>query len=265
MNRDRLWVIGLGAAIVVVAALGYVVGISPIVAQASAADSQRTSIAAANDASEARLVSLKAQYAGIAKLQAQLKVLTGSIPVDAEMPVFLRELNALSNQYQVSLKSVGVSVAQNYASPTAPAAKPPAGSAATPSPTPTPSAGAPATTPPAPSGPASRLILIPVAISISGSYSNLMAFVGGLQSGDRLYLLTGLSTSSAADPAHYSADITGYVYALPPVGGTVAKGATPSATANPAPSGSPTATGSPTPSDSPSPTTSPTPSTSPTP
>ncbi|MCU1557986.1 MAG: hypothetical protein JWN09_1981 [Microbacteriaceae bacterium] len=257
MNRDRLWVIGLGAAIVVVAALGYLAGISPIVAQASAADAQRTSIAAANDASAARLISLKAQYAGIAKLQAQLKVLAGSIPADAEMPVFLRELNALSNQYQVSLKSVAVSVAQNYASPTVTPVKPPAGSAATPSPSPSPSTststGAGAGTPAATSAPASRLILIPVAISISGSYSNLMAFVGGLQSGDRLYLLTGLSMSSAADAAHFSADITGYVYALPPAGGTVAKTPAPSGTTTPAPGVSSSATPTPDPSSSPTP------------
>lgn len=235
MNRDRLWMIALSGLIAVVAVFGFLVGISPIVAEAASADSQRATITSSNDASQTRIALLKVQYEGIGKLQTQLTSLSSAIPLGADMPVFLRELNSLSNQYGVALTNVGVSDAQKYVVPAAAAPSASGGSpaSATPTPTPSPSEGVVAAAkPPVPSGPSARLLLIPVRISVSGAYADVMAFVGGLQSGERLYLLADLSTSVAGSGGNsYSVDISGNVFALPAAGGGAAsltQSATPS-------------------------------------
>lgn len=261
MNRDRLWIFGLTAAILVVAGLGYVLGISPILASATSADEQRASVASTNRASEARILVLKKQFENIGSLQDELAGLTGSVPIDGDMPVFLAEINTLTTQYSVQLTNAIVSDAIKYVPPVVEAV--PAStetSTGTPSPSPSPSASAGSTTPtPAPviTGPAGRLVLIPVKVSVKGTYDNVMAFVGAIQGGPRLFLSNTLDvTIDSTDSSLFTADINGYVYALPLAPGVVSVASTASSTAStsstPAPAGSSSPGVTPTPSATPS-------------
>jgi Tfp pilus assembly protein PilO len=247
MSLDRIWIIGLSGLLVVVGALGWILGISPIVAQASAANDQRAAIATANAASETRIAVLKKQFANIGDLKTQLDKLSDSVPSNADMAVFLREIDAMTTQYQVKLASVTVNDAQKYV-PIAAAAAAPAtpGSSATstPSPSPSDSSASTVSATPAPSGPGARLVVVPVKIGVTGSYANVMAFVGGLQSGARLYLMTELSVKTSQVSGGFAADITGSVYALP-MTGTTATTASGTPTPTPAPSASASSTPSP--------------------
>jgi Tfp pilus assembly protein PilO len=260
VNRDRLYALAIGGGIVVVLVLGWVIGVSPVLAQAASADAQRSSIAASNLASQASIGVLKTKFARIDALTHELSALSTSVPSDAAIPVFLRELDALSNENSVGLSNVVVNEAVNYVVPAATPAPGAAGAApaASPSPSPSASAGAAPAAPAVPAGAAGRLVLIPVKITVTGTYGDIMAFVGGLQSGERLYLISTLSvTGTVEQPAAYSGDLTGYVYALPLPKGVVslADSVTPAT----APSASPTPSASPSTKSSAKPSTTPTP------
>jgi Tfp pilus assembly protein PilO len=257
MDRDRLLTISISGAIVVVLVLGWVVGVSPVLAQAASADAERSALAASNQASQASIAVLRTKFADIDKLTHALDVLDGSIPTEADIPVFLRELDTLSNQNSVGLTNLIVSEATHYVAPPEPEAATGAAtgtSTPTPSPSPTPSSTTP-TEPVVPAGAAGRLVLIPVKITVSGSYNDIMAFVGGLQTGPRLYLISTLGvTGTVDDPEAYVGDLSGFVYALPlPTGATSLV----DSTSTPSPSATPSARAVPSADPTPSATTKP--------
>ncbi len=234
MSKNRVWTLGLSAAIVVVAVLGYILGVSPILSQTSAAEQQLSSVTSSNQSAQSRNTVLKSQFSNLASLTADLGKLNVSIPRGADMPVFLREINSLTDQAGVVLGTVTVGAGELYKSPDAVTAAP-ASTTVTPAPSPSPSAGATAPiAPAAPAGPSSRLTLIPVQISVNGGYDAVMAFVGSVQSGERLYLVKSVAVSSTPDkPDAFIGTLIGFVYALPtvaapaastPVAGTAATG-----------------------------------------
>jgi Tfp pilus assembly protein PilO len=247
MNTDRLWVIAAVVGMVVVALAGWFVGISPIVAQAAAADASATSTAADNQASETKLALLKTQYAGIGKLQKSLDSLRESIPEEANASVFLQELNALSAEYGVTLTSVTVNAATVYKAVTPAATAMPSTDTSTPTPSPTPTAPA-TTTPQATTVPTTGLVLVPVVIAATGTFDAVKAFIGAVQSGPRLYLATSAAISYGTGV--YTGTLSGDIFTV--VGtSTPTKAKTPAPVPTPTPTATPTAT--PTPTQTPAP------------
>lgn len=221
MDKNRLWTIGLAAAIAVVALVGWFLGISPIVEQTSAAKIQQQSLVVNNDSSQARVAALKKQFENIGTLEAQRDELSKSIPTGASIASFLREVNELTTANGVTLGNAAVSAAQSYEAPVAATATTTTDtSTASASPSPSPSAStsstdASATTTAAPAA-GSALILVPVTITVSGKYDNVLAFIGGIQAGERLYLVKTVSIrASTAIEGNFDGSITGVVYALP--------------------------------------------------
>lgn len=220
MDKNRLWTIGLGAAIAIVALVGWFLGISPIVEQTSAANIQKQSLALTNDSSQARVAALKKQFENIGTLETQRDELSKSIPTGASIASFLREVNALTTANGVTLGNAAVSGAQSYEPPAAAAATTSTDTAAaSASPSPSPSASA-QTTDAAAATPApatgSGLILVPITITVTGKYDNVLAFIGGIQAGERLYLVKTVSIrASTAVDGNFDGSITGVVYALP--------------------------------------------------
>jgi hypothetical protein len=108
----------------------------------------------------------------------------------------------------------------------------------------------------------SNFIVIPVKVNTAGTWENTLAFIKGLQTGTRLFLVTGMNSSrNATDPNTLDSEIDGYIYVIvdPKVTAATKQPSTPSATPTPTPT--PTVSTSPNPSGSstPTPTTSPTP------
>lgn len=219
MDKNRLWTIGLGAAIAIVALAGWFLGISPIVAQTSSANIQRQSLVVTNDSSQARVAALKKQFENIGELEAQRDELSTSIPTGASIASFLREVNELTTANGVTLGNAAVSAAQSYEPPVAATATTTDTATASASPSPSPSASNSATdttTTAAAPATGSGLILVPVTITVSGKYDNVLAFIGGIQAGQRLYLVKTVSIrASTAVEGDFDGSITGVVYALP--------------------------------------------------
>ena len=68
MDRNRLINLGIVGAIALVALFGWMLGVSPVLDQTTAAKTQQAATATANDASEARLVTMKKQFANLPAL-----------------------------------------------------------------------------------------------------------------------------------------------------------------------------------------------------
>ena len=231
MDRNRLWIIGSVAVMLVVVVTGWFVGIQPQLSVASASTDSLTAVAEQNAASENLLITLKNDFAGIGALKGTDGALRKSVPSSAQVSTFVTELDVLSGQTGVAVTTIAVSDAKAYTPPVTVAAVPVTG--ATPSPTPSASAtAAPVVAAPAtPEAPAlvtnpkitaANFIAIPIALRISGPYANVLDFVKGLQTGERLFLVTGLSTLPPSEKTPQAtavdADVKGLIYVLLAVG-----------------------------------------------
>ncbi|MGL4339447.1 MAG: hypothetical protein ACRCSP_03355 [Rhodoglobus sp.] len=212
MNRNRLIPLLLVGAIVLTAALGWIVGISPLLNQAASAESERSNLAAVNDANQLKVKTLSEQFKNVETLKTELSTLRQSVPEDAGIPVLLREINGYCAQFGVTLSSVTVADTVAFTKAADPGATPaPDAATPTPAPTPAPAQGtAPNTTvTPTPSG----VYMIPVTVVVSGPYANVVAFSGAMQAGPRLFLLKTLSLGSSE--SGFTATLDGNIFALP--------------------------------------------------
>jgi Tfp pilus assembly protein PilO len=229
----------------VIAVGGWLLGISPVLDQASAASAQAAQIGATNSTSVATLASLKQQFSHIDTLQGKLDSLRGSIPEEASASTFLTEIDSLCATYNVQLVSVIVAAASVYKAPDAAAVTTPTPAGGTSTPTPTPSPSSTVATS-APTTISNGLILVPVSIEVQGDFTGVRDFVGALQTGTRLYFATNVSISTAQGTGLVTGNLTGDAFTLQgtsdiaPTKGTAKATSAPTPTATPTPT--PTAT-----------------------
>jgi Tfp pilus assembly protein PilO len=260
MNTDRLWLIAAVAVMAIVAVAGWFLGVSPIVSSAVAANEQVSTITASNAASLAKVATLKAQYASIGKLQASLDTLRESIPETPNASAFLQELDSLGAAHHVTLTTVTIAAAIVYQAPAAAGGDTAASSStATPTPAPTPTATTtttPSTTPTAST--VGQFVLVPVVITVTGSFSDIRDFVGAVQGGTRLYLADSVAINqSTSGGGSATGTLTGNIFTLQGTSTPVASAQDVTPTPTPAPTSTPTDTAIPT--ISPTPTVTPTP------
>jgi len=253
------------------AAVGYFLVAQPQLAAANTANAQLVDAQSQISSTQAVLASLKNEQKQLPALKRKLNALEMSIPSNIDGAEYIRGLNDLAGSAGVTITALKVSDPVAYVSP-APAPAPAANSSATPSPAPsaTPAAGTTApvvtgwipTTDPLITG--SNFVDIPVTVTTLGSWDASLSFTKGLQSGKRLFLVTGISIKQADDGSSVTTTITGFIYALIDPRAAAAEAAAEkaaSATPTPTPTPTPTVSTSPNPSGSstPTPTTSPTP------
>jgi Tfp pilus assembly protein PilO len=223
MTARRLRLIGTAFAVVAVVALAWLLGAGPLLGQAAATDAQLAATTAVNDAQAARLAALAADAGHLAELQSQQRTSDAALPPEPSLAAFFQELGDLQRGYAVTVTGYtgAAAVAAGATAPTgttAPAAG--AAASATPAPTPTPTAtaappaAAPATTSAA-ATPTGGLYRIPMELQVAGSYKHLLSFVGGLQSGPRLFLVDRVAISAATTGSGFTATVSGSVYVLP--------------------------------------------------
>jgi hypothetical protein len=206
-SNNRLWILVAGMLAVAVIALGWFLGISPKLAEASTASDQREGIEATNEQYRQETDQLKSDFENLAPLKAELAEMVGQLPANANYSAFLDEVDALASAESVDVANVSFG---------APAVLPVEGAAA-------------AETVPAPADgeatnavPSGSVITIPTTLTITGSFGDLRAMIGKLQTGDRLFLISGLdfsetgATDVAADASSggYSVGVTGLLYVL---------------------------------------------------
>jgi hypothetical protein len=252
---------------IVLVAAGYLLVAQPQLAAASAATDQLTTVNAQIANTQATISKLKTEQKKLPELKGQLAGLRQSIPNDAQVSSYINSLNDLAGSTGVSIQGLKVDSAQAYTLPVAPVVA----AAPAPSASPSPSASAAPVTVTAPAAPvvwapttdpsitAANFVAIPVSVTTEGAWSATLAFIKGLQTGARLFLVTGIDTSvNAANPNAISASISGLIYVIIDTkGASIDVSVTGTATASPAPTA--TVTPNPSGSSTPTPTTSPTP------
>lgn len=196
MNDNRLWIIGAALAMVVVLVLGWVVGISPKLAEAAQAGIEQAGVDALNAKEEAVLVVLREQVANLDQLEEDLDELRAQIPGEALIEDFIDFAKASADASGVVITSV--MSAQTDAAPAPPASAPGA-------------PAAPAADPAAPTGP--ELFVVPVTVVVEGEPAAVLAFSRLLQEGERIFLAGRVDIASILAGAP-GGTVTGYVFVL---------------------------------------------------
>ena len=114
MTGNRLFVLLISTLIVATVALGWVLGIAPVLAQADEAASQQRQVEAENAQHQARLTELMGLYEELPELRTELFELQRAVPASRDIDRVLDELNALATATGVTLTSIGVTEATAY-------------------------------------------------------------------------------------------------------------------------------------------------------
>jgi len=240
MDKNKLLMVLIGIGTVAVLVGGFLLGVQPSLQAAAASDAARQAAVQTNRVNQVALGALVAQNKKIGELTGQLEKLRLSVPATENMPAFLDAVDAAAAAEGLIVQDVTPSDAVAYApqGAAAPAAQPAPQASATASPTPT-ASSTPAptlTTPPAagaqtpaahtdPSITAANFLAVPIKIGVAGPLDRTIAFVHRLQTGERLFLVSGLTGgldgggsngaaggATAAPSETYA--VTGYIYVL---------------------------------------------------
>lgn len=233
MNMNRMWVLGAVLLIGVVAVLGWMLGISPNLGEARAAKAEQATVEAQNTEFEAQLATLKTQFESISELRAELADLRESVPSGPDMPAFVGQLGDIADEHRVTLSQITVSDAQPYvpviavpvpeAAPAEGAAEGDAAAAPVDAAAVAAAAAAAAEAAAAAAVPApvvnalvtaQNFVAVPISVEVEGGYDDVLAFVEGLQKGERLVMVTTFQTSEQADSGDVTGTITAFVYVL---------------------------------------------------
>lgn len=217
MNRNRLWVIGSVTVMAVLVLAGWFLGAQPLVTAAAAADTQRTSIDAQNTTQQAVIAQLAADNDNLPELEKTYQELEKSIPSSLSTSGFIKGLDSLAAASGVTVDGFTVGTPQAYTVPAS-------GVVITPDPTATPDPNAPAATPiPVGSVAVTNPLITPanfvgitVGVDLTGPYDAVLSYVNGLQTGERLFLVTAITTTRAAGTGDNTviAHVDGLIYVI---------------------------------------------------
>lgn len=174
---------------------GWFLGVSPLLGVKATADQKRTAIATQNALLASQITALEAKEAELPELQARADSLERAVPSGVDGAAFIRDLNDLAIASGVTIASITITDGSAYEQPVA-------GADVEGAPVPVTD---PLITP-------ENFVLVPVTISVTGGWNELLAFSHSLQTGQRLVLVTSISSSSG--DAGYQFIIGGTMYAL---------------------------------------------------
>ncbi|MFJ3384961.1 MULTISPECIES: hypothetical protein [unclassified Curtobacterium] len=229
MSKNRLNMMIAVLAMVIVAAAGFFLGVQPQLAQAASNRAQQTTVEATNNTTAKELARLRDRAKTLPEMQSELTGLEASVPSTASMSRFYSEIDGIASTSGVTVSAITTSDALAYAPPassTATAAASDAaasGTTATPEPTASASASAAPTAPDVTTNPSitgSNFSVIPVSVSVDGSFEQALSFASGTRDGARLFLIDSISSSAPDGSADATAASTttwtfsGYVYVL---------------------------------------------------
>lgn len=268
MNNGRLWLVAGALLALGVIAIGWFVGASPLLAQASSNESQRLGVESQNAAMMLEIAEMKEQFANLDELTERLDELQVSVPGFANTGDFFDEVAAAAGAAGVALQAVVVDGAQPYGamgSTVASEAEPADGETTDAASTTTEPIATQGTLP-GPTVPgavlAQDLYVLGIELQVDADENQLAAFLAALQGDGRLTLVTQVQSSFGVTQR---STITAYIFIVhDPRFGPV--GALPTPSSTPAPDEddeetepTPGPTGTPTPGPSATPEVTPTP------
>ena len=220
----RIWAAGCAGAVVVLAAGGWFVGVQPQLAHADETNAAATATEAQVTATQAKVAVLSKAAASQAELEVKVAGLDKAVPDALQANTFVRRVNTVAALDAVDLQSIAVGTAVAYTAPAgtaAPAAAASPTASATPAPADTTAAAAPAVVAAPVLAATDPLItpqnfsVVPMTIVVKGTGAAGLQFVKDLQRDERLYLISGFTTSNDPDdPTNVTTTLTGSVYAL---------------------------------------------------
>ncbi len=220
------WVAGAAGVCAALLVLTWFVLVGPKRAEAADLADQAASARQQNDSLQIRTAQLKAQFASLPQRQAELTTLVGQMPVTADVPRFVRSLDALAASSGVTLEGLtpgagarldaagaavgaagatGATTGATGATTGATGATGAVGAAG--------SASAPASGAAGGTGAGLDVVQVPMTITVKGPYFATVTFLKGLQTGQRAFLVGGLQV--AVEGKAVSLTIQGRVFALP--------------------------------------------------
>jgi type IV pilus assembly protein PilO len=222
MSMTRRWSLLTAVLIVAILAASWFLLVAPKRSDAAELRGKAVQEQAANDALVVQLNQLKAQSLDLPKKKAELAVLGTQIPNNPALPTLVRSLTAAGKKVGVSVLAMkpGTPAAAAVAAPTAPVAPPPATTDGTAT------DGAATTTTPAAVAPtAAPLYVVPLSLTVNGSYFEVEQFIGQLENLKRKFLLTGFvltpvtssGTTTEAAPGSLNLELSGQVFLSPNV------------------------------------------------
>ena len=193
--------LGATVAIVAVVGLGWTIGISPKLTETDAAMSNRASVDAQNASHEASLVTLRAQFADLEPLAAELVAMQQEVPATPNIENFIDEINGASARTGVTIGSITASEATAWAESASDGAVAP----------PAPMADDPEdgsdTSPPADA--TDGVYTIAISMDVVGSADQLMDFADAIQTGRRYFLVNSVNFAEDAETA--GGTVSGYL------------------------------------------------------
>jgi Tfp pilus assembly protein PilO len=183
--------------ILAVLGAGYFFGVKPQAAKAQQIRTQAASAKTANAALQVDINRLQKQSTQVAAKLARRQEIAINIPDNPALPRLIRKLSDISDKSGVSLKTISpgqpvVDTATLVTPPPPTAAKVGAGTVAT--------AAKPVAAPAAPA-PAGSLAAVPVALTISGDFSQLELFLGQLEKLDRSFVVNAITVAPGGTAA----------------------------------------------------------------
>jgi Tfp pilus assembly protein PilO len=235
---SRMWAIISVLLVGAIVAGGWFLAASPLLTAKGDADVQLAATQQTNRQHVETLKALQAASEDLPELLARAKELESAIPSGLESSPLITAINNLAVATGVTVTAIRIDDGVSYQAPVEDVAQEGA---------PNPLTDARIT--------GENFVLVPISIEVMGPLSNVLAFIHGIQNGERLVLVTKLDTAADGEgAATYTSTLSGTTYVLvrPPAlqfNATDEAGTptptptpTPSDTATPDPSGSATPT-----------------------
>lgn len=223
-QANRLWTIGAITVMVVLIIAGWFLGAQPFIDAASRADAERSAIETQNATSQIAIAQLAEANANLPALEREYATLQESIPSTSDTAPFINGLDGLAQSAGVQVTGFTVGDPIPYTVPASAASPVVSAEEGT---TETTTEEAPVVTAPVgPTAPAAvtsplitpdNFIGIQVSITVLGPYSSVLGFIDGLQTTDRLFLVTGINSAKEADSGAentVTATVTGMIYVI---------------------------------------------------
>lgn len=181
-----------------VVAAGWFLGVSPQLAEQAQADSQRKAAQSQNDDIRATIADLAKEEANLPTYKQRDEELHTAIPDQVESAAFITSVNNLAAASNVVVEQISIEDVIPYSAPTA--AEPAADGSVAPAPVTDSRVNN------------TNFLLVPVTLTVSGAWPDVLSFTHGVQTSGRLMLVTKVNTSG--DGATFSTTLNGAMYVL---------------------------------------------------
>lgn len=201
---NRLWAVLTILISGALIAAGWFVGVDPRLQAAAAADLQRTTIETDTDATRTQIAGLATEKERIGELDNELVALQAAVPPGVMGTAFIRQLNDVAAASGATIVSFTLETPEKYTAVVPAPADPNAPTVAD---IPAPAADASVT--------GDNFVVVPIQLSLEGTNEQVLNFLGGLQRGQRLVLVTTVSRQIAGEDVDlHTMEIGGYAFVL---------------------------------------------------